>query len=818
MWMGLTEPQPLGWLRYLGRVAAVAVAVMAVTAPATAQLLDAADVSRRDRAVAAARAGDFASGLAALGALRDKYPGDESIVYDLIAVHSWAEDDQAVVDLGETLSSNGAPRYVQLAVAKSARNILRFDIAAIWYDAVLARDPADVDALSGRLLTAGDARDREAVARLLAEAGPEIDDDQSIATARAYALRMSGSDLQALVAYDAVLARQPTNAEALRGKALVLRSMLLPTQALDLAASHPGILTEAEIDRLRADEAAVRLRLSVRTPYPEPVVDRGARQSLADIEAKLTTTTTAAGREALLLDRIVALADLNEAEAAIEHFESLPESTNLEQPYLLVAVANAYLQAEQPGRALELLQRALEIDPAHLSARFSLVYAWLDLDRYPEAFRLADELTAELPMSLQSPVANVIKGNEERLQAELLAGITDAYGDQLEAAQARFEALLGEAPNNGSLRHELANVYRWRGWLDRSLDEYRQVLTTNDDFLAAELGHAHAALDAREYSDVEETVNEASEFYPREPAVRRLAERWQIHNERELSIDATSGDSTGPVSGANNYRVDARWYTAPLRYRYRTFVTTHDSYAEFPEGQAERRRIGAGIEFRSPRFTVAGQLSGSRNDGDPGVAVSVDYRPGDLWSVSTGVASNSDDVQLRAQRLGIESDRIYFLARYAPSELASIDMGVDRMDYADDNAIQRSFIDGRYRLLNRPRSKLEATGSLAYGQADSSAVPYFSPTSDKAYSLGVAHMLRLRRRYERELNQTIRASAGRYAQQGFSAGSTWSLSYRLDWAISARHSLGFEGQRLGQFFDGVREHTTLGIFSLNSRF
>ena len=778
--------------------------------------------ARREAAIVAAREGDHDAALTTLRALQRDIPEDLATLHDLVTVLAWAEHDSEAVALAAPLSPADAPRYVQLAVAKSARNVQRFDLAAVWYDAALAADHDDPDALAGRLLTAGDARDAAAVRSLVAGIGPEP--NLAIRLAEAYALGAIGESLRALAAYDAVLDRDPGHRAALRGKALVLRSMLLPTQALALATAHPGILTEVEIERLEADEAAIRLRLTARTPYPSESIDEQRQRAVALIEEALAAASTTAARDTLLLDRVVALSDANRAEAAIAQFEALPSSADRDQPYVLAAAARAYLQAEQPETAFRLLQRALELDPDHLEVRFALVYAWLDLDRHDEAFALATALTRELPMANQAVGSNVVKGNEDRLRAELVAGIADAYGDQLAAAQRRFETLLERAPNNAALRQELANVYRWRGWLDRSLAEYRQILTIDDDSLGAQLGHAHAELDARAYAGVEQTVATVADAYASEPAVSRLVERWKIHNERELVVTASSGDSAGPVAGSNNRSLDVRWYTAPIAYRYRVFVTTHDALAEFPEGEARRRRIGAGLELRLPRLTVTGQISDARRGGEPGVAGTADYRLGDLWAVGGGIERDSDAVQLRADRLGIDADRLFVGARFTPSELASVGFGYDRSEYsaagtvAAANSIESVFADGRRRLINRPRSKLDATGSLALGSAATSAVPYFSPTRDRTLMAGLEYRLRLHRRYDRELNQTLRVGSGRYSQRGYSTGSVWSLSWRVDWSVGERHAVGFEAARLGQVFDGVREHSTVGSLTVNSRF
>jgi len=797
---------------------AVPLAALWLSSVAHAQTLTPDAAAKRDAAIVAARDGDYRNALIALDALRAEDPDNIALLHDQITVLAWSENNLAAVQLALGIDAASAPRYTQLAVAKAARNIQRFDVAAAWYDAALANDATDLDALTGRLLTAGDARDASTVRQLVDATAERAAHERSLELARAYALRSIGESLPALIAYDRVLDQEPSNSEALRGKALVLRSMLLPTQALELAAAHPGILNEAEIERLETDEAAITLRLTSRTPYPAPATNSGIDRSLALIDSSLARSTTTTGRDTLLLDRVVALSDANEAEAAIEAFETLPESTNRDQSYVLLAAARAYLQAHKPHTALRLLERARELDPANLEVRFALVYTWLDLDRYDRAFTLTGELTNSLPMANRAAGSNVIKGNDAWMRAELLAGITEAYGDQLEAAQARFETLLAAAPGNADLRQELANVYRWRGWLERSLDEYRQVVTTNDQNLSAKLGLAHARIDARDFAAAEMAVAETQALDPREPSVQRLADRWQLHNRRELTVTASSGESTGPVAGTDNYAIDARWYSAPIAYRYRAFVGTHDGYASFPEGDARRRRLGAGVEYRAPRFTLTGLVTGARDGAHSGLAGQMDYRLSDFWSVGGGIELESDAVQLRAYRQDIDADRAFASARYAPSELASVSLSLSQMDYSDGNSMQILSADGRYRIFNRPRSKLEAIGTIGLGRADSSAVPYFSPTHDTTAEAGIEHQYRLFRRYERELNQTVGVTTGRYWQAGFDPGSTWSVRYRIEGSLSERLVLGIEAMRSGQIYDGEREHSTTAIVTVAARF
>ncbi|MDX1563515.1 MAG: hypothetical protein R3305_11345, partial [Gammaproteobacteria bacterium] len=424
----------------------------------------------------------------------------------------------------------------------------------------------------------------------------------------------------------------------------------------------------------------------------------------------------------------------------------------------------------------------------------------------------------ELPMLNRVPESNVVKGNPNRMRAEIIAGLAEAYGDQLDAAQARFESLLAEAPGNSDLRHELANVYRWRGWLDRALDEYRQVLATEDELLSAELGYTRTQIDARDYAAAAMNVSLLTGRAGHEPATQRLADDWRVHNRSQLLVTASSGDSTGPVFGADYHAIDARWYTAPIRHRYRGFVRTHDGFAEYPEGESRRRRLGAGIEVRMPRYVATGEISADRGGGDLGLAASLDWRVGDYWSLAAAAAHNGDGVQLRAHRRAIETDSLRVGARYAWNESASVGFGASFDDYSDSNLQRSLFADAGYRVLNRPRQKLALEGSVATTRSSLPSAPYFSPRRGTTMIAGLRHDWRLHRRYERELVQSVFARTGRYAQSGFDAGSIWSAGYRIDWRINNRFSVGIAAERHGQRFDGVRERTTVGIVDFNGRF
>jgi biofilm PGA synthesis protein PgaA len=765
--------------------------------------------TRHEQAIAWARAGQYDAALEALEALRTTNPTNRSLLNDSILVLGWAERDEQVIDLAVSVDASEAPLEISRTIAKAARNRRMFGLEAMWYERALARTPADVDSRIGLALALADGGDSRAAQTALDAVDASAQSTVPVLLAAAYLDERSGDLIGALAAYEGVLELDPAHRGALRGKALVLRSLLLPRQALELAAAHPGILTEAELARLRVDEIAVELRLTAKTPYPPTMRGEHSAQTVTALDEYLAGAEDPGARSALGLDRVVALTDANRYAEAVAAFEALPATDGALPPFVALAVSEAYRGVERPRDALRVLEPVAQANPRDVELAFALIHTYLDLEEYAAAYALTERLTSEAPLLNTEQGSTVVKGNPQKLRAELVAGVADAYGDQLVAAQTRFETLLVDAPNNLDLRHELANVYRWRQWLDRALFEYAQVLTVNADLLSARIGYGYAQIDAHQFPEVEATVADLTLAYADEPAVQRLAEEWNLHNRSELTVFANSGESSGSTFGTDYYRVDTYWYTRPYAYRWRGLVHLHDAYAEFPEGEGERQRIGLGTEYRAERWTATGEISGARGDsGALGARGALDWRLSDAWTLAGLVDLNSNDVPLRGARVGVEADAAQLTARYTRHESLTGAIGTRFHDLSDGNAARYLFANGRQRVVNRPRWKVDVTGEITASSAERNDVVYFSPTRDTTFWAGLSHEGRLFRRYDRSLVQTASVAVGRYDQSGYSAGEIWRAEYGLTWQPGKRLAFGAGIERARMRYDGVPEYST----------
>lgn len=770
-----------------------------------------------DRAVELARAGKHDEALTMLYELREQYPDDLSVLDDLIVVLGWASRDEQAVYEALPFGVEHLPKYVGMTVAKSARNLKMFDTAGDWYEYLMVNNPDDVQARIGLALTFADRGSVDIAKLVLDAADPNLVDVQF---AYAYIHERAGELVEALNAYNRILELSPEHPGALRGKALILRSLLMPDQALQMAEKYPGVFNEQEIARLKVDQIAVQVRLAVNTPYP--VSERGVEldQALSSLESYLRQSDDASVTRTLSFDRIVGLAEGKDFQAAVSSYESLGVAVEDTPVYVLASTGKSYLELRQPRQALRLLESASARAPENVDLRFALIYTYLDTQQYHKAFQLADKLTAELPMVYrESPSSPVIKGNPARMRAEVIAGLADAYGDQFAKSQDRLEKLLAVAPNNSQVREELANLYLWRGWVDQSLFQYRQVLAVDDDYLSARTGYAYAQLAARQYPDVESAVAQLTHDYPQETSVEKLAEQWRLHNQNELYFSADYGDSSGDTFGTEQYRADTTWYSRPLAYRLRVTANLHRAEAAFVDGKAERMRLATGIDYRAERWTATTLLSGDLDGvGDPGLLASVDWRLGDRWRLNAMVDVNSNDTQLRADRLGIDSDIASLGTSFVPNEQMSFNFGYRHREMTDGNQGDSLSFNGSRRIMNRPRWKLDLTGEYSTSENALQNVPYYSPAGDATTFVGARLQWRTFRLYDRSVEQLVHARVGSYDQDGFGRGDIWHLQYTLSIAVNDALQFEIGAQRAHMVYDGTPEDQTQFLFGAHGRF
>ena len=770
----------------------------------------------REQAVHKGRSGDYQSAVAILEHLLLRDSGNSGALHDLLIILGWSEQDQKVLRLADRLDSKTAPLDVLETLAKSSRNVGEFEQSVHWYERAISHAPARLESYLGLAMTYADMGQQQKALRTLRSVSIDNQHRSRILIAKAYIYNSNADYGQAIAAYDDILASDPDHRAALRGKIHTMQRLLLPEQALDIVAAHPGILTEDELAQLQTDWAAVRIRWANQTTTGQPIAEYPLDNVLVEIsEISREFADNDAVQQRARFDRVVALRSQQRMSELVSEYEQIEAETDSIPSYVLGAAAGAYLYLKQPEKAQEILLRALEQEPDSFELKHDLFYVYVDLEQHQRAIALAEEMRQGQPLWRQIPGSRVIKSNPQRLQAEITAGASLAFADQLPQSQVRFENLLSQAPHNTDLRQELATVYRQRGWTNRALFEYQQVLSVEPNLTPARVGHAHALLDRRQYEIADHEISALVSDMPAQQQVMRLSQRWEYHNKHQFQVGSSFGDSSGVQFGSQQYAIDGYFFAKSLAYRFRPFVHTSDAFAEFPEGDAERRRIGAGVEYLGADWFGSLELNDNRSSGgELGLSSHMEWFASDVWSVAALLERNSNAVPLRGHRIGVDTDRIGARITYRASESRQVSMSSGQLRFSDGNKRSNWSLQGRQRIITRPSYKLDLDAEVFASNSSDQNVVYFNPSHDTSVLVTATNEWRTYRRYDFAFTQQFNAGFGYYQQDSFGTSPIGSLQYLADIDFNQGLSVQLGVQYARNVYDGDTEYATfftLGI-------
>jgi len=774
----------------------------------------------QNEAVEMARSGEYQPAIDILERLLQSDYSNSRVSNDLLIIFGWAERDLEALQLAEGLDLASAPVGVLETLAKSARNVREFEQSVHWYEQAISVSPNRLDSHLGLAFAYAD-MGRPAQALNVLQSVPDGGNYATrVSMASAYVHRSNADYAPEIASYDEILARDPNHRDALRGKIFAVQRLLLPEQALAIASAHPEILTRDEIGQIRTDWAAVKVRWANQTATDKSLEDYPIDEVFADISA---ASEQFADNEAVQrrtsFDRIVALRSRQRMVEAVVEYELIASTTENIPAYVLGAAGGAYLSLRQPKKAEELLSKALQQDPNNFRLNQDLFYVYVDLEQHRRAQELAEKLRLGQPVWRQMPGSRVIKSNPQRMSAEITAGLSFAFADQLPESQARFEDLLSRAPHNTDVRLELASVFRQRGWTDRALFEYQQILAVEPDLIGADVGHAHALLDRRQYQDAEQKITALISDAPMRQDVKRLEHRWQRHNKNQYSIDSSFGESSGSQFGNQQNNIEGFFRAKPFAYRWRPFLHTTDAFAEFPEGDASRRRLGAGIEYRGIDWTGTVELDGERNGGgELGVSGELEWLVSDAVSWVAVFETQSDAIPLRGYRVGVDASRALLLMRYRASESRQLSLSGELMDFSDGNTRNNLFLRGRQRVVTLPTYKLNLDAEVFTSRNSKQNVAYYSPSRDLSLMVTANNIWRTFRRYDAIFTQQLNAAFGVYQQQSFDSGPIGYLQYLADFDINEALTLRFGVRRSRNIYDGVSEYGTFFTLGIGGSF
>ncbi|MFQ5470472.1 MAG: poly-beta-1,6 N-acetyl-D-glucosamine export porin PgaA [Gammaproteobacteria bacterium] len=773
------------------------------------------------RAINLAHQGHHDRALSILAGLVDEDPGNERYLYDYITVLGWAERDNEVLNYVEQLDFETLPVYVLETVGKSARNLEQYPLAIDVYRLSLKKMPGRDQSIIGLSWAYIGNKQANEAKELLQDHVGDLDDSVEVWEPLASSLLESGAVFEALKIFDRILLIDPGNLNAYRGRALAAARIGAPHQALDIVDEEDIFLDEKTMFSLKADRAAATIRwgaLWQGLNHSFEETDSAIQQLQDLLNDTVSGAIHSAGQvQRIRYDLLVALRDRQRWTEVVDLYSSMTEVGDEIPRYVLVAVADTYLKIRQPEKARDLYLAALEEQPDDFSTQISLFYAYIECEEYDAAIKLIDQVVQSQAPWVKEYDGS-LKANYSKSSSATIAAMARAYADEHQKAQIRLEQLAAKAPHNADIRSALATVYLWRGWPQRAEMEFNIASTADPQHFDAKMGRFSALLDLMDYRNAENQLDRLEVQNP--DAIKQAVRRWNIHNMREIYIEASRSSSSGIQFGSRDEVLDAYLYSRPLDSKYRAFFHHHLAQARFPEGDALFRRNGAGVEYRNRRYLLTGELStGVANSDDPGMTIRGNWNLDDYWRVGASFNSVSNEVPLRG-RLNekVEGWSAGVSLNYRFHESRELGMAVNRLDLSDGN-LRNSFSTTVFqRLKTGPKYKLDGRVGLYAANNNLPNASYFNPKNDLSMEFVLTNEWLVYRRYSQSFRHKLIAGLGAYQQSGFGNNGTWLTQYEHQWNTHERFELRYGLGRIKHVYDGLGEFENRLYFSMDWRF
>jgi biofilm PGA synthesis protein PgaA len=803
------------------RILYISVFLCLYTQASIAESLTASIGERRHAAVQQAREGKFDLSLPELAKLVAETPEDIGIVADYIVALTWANKNQEALDVAKSIQLKTAPIYCVSALAKAARDVGDFQQALTLYEQLINRQAGNLDPVFGRLLTLIDLKEFDKAEAQLSVLRNNYPNKPEVYRAMSYLGQVSQQPIVVIDANTRLLAINPQDNDAARLLIKASNEAGASHQAILLAKKYPNAIDQNGLNAISNDHAAHHLawgHYAQETPAERfadidialAKLDEVCRCNWAQLDLSSSQNKN------LLFDRIVALRDRYRMPEVIAHHPQLSQAKIDLPDYVLNALGDAYLYQRMPEQALKLYDESLRKKPQNVQVSFAKFYALIELEQFEAAYQLIDTIAQNQAVYRNRPKNPIVREGEYKLDADMKAAYARAYGDDLAFGEQQFQKLLAIGPMNKELQMALAEIWRWRGWPELAEKKFAELVKAQPNQVQAKVNLAHTHLDLRDWKVAENEITPLFKDYPENSAVKELERRWELHNKRELVVEAGTTDASGGTFGTRENTLNAQLYSRPFNDHYRAFIATRYDRSAFLEGAGTALFAGGGLEYTDRDWRLTGAIGDAGADASGmTIAMTADYRLDDYWSFGTGLELNSYQMPLRGLKEGTNGDLLYANARYRWSDLASAELGANYMAMDDGNHRQAVNLAFSNRIITQPHYKLSLNTRLDASKNDQRNVLYFNPERDLDVGLVADNVWTQWRSYDRSFSHRVQVGVGQYWQKNYGSNSTWMMSYEQQWKWDNALEFSYGVSRNQHPYDGVDEYFTQYFCRLN---
>ncbi len=613
---------------------------------------------------------------------------------------------------------------------------------------------------------------------------------------RAYLYRHKLDFVSEASTYQDILLLAPNDQAALRRRVFAVSNMGAPHLSVAYAEQNPELFSKAELLSLHQASAGRNIKW-------------GGIESNADIGPKRFKTTdkalaqnarvialherdgamdTPSGRLAEF-DRIVGLSNRSRMREAIALYEELKERHIAMPPYVLAAVAEAYLCQHQPKISRDLYLEALALSKndreyPNREWQMSLFYAYIDTNDFDAARELIDQLGKELPPVLHKGVPGIEIDNEFYEQARVNAARARLYADKLNECQTLLEQTMLAAPYSLDTRLAYGDLLLARDQPRAAQQQYASLLVDDPTNMHLAIGIAETALTLNDLDTAKMHLDTLVNSYPENSLVQQLQQHFQAYQHPSLAISSSIGKSStgGGNKGNQDWLVETMFHSATFNQHWRIFEHSFDAEAVFGEIMGTRHRIGVGADYRSPFWQISGEINQDMTGlDDIGAILNTSWLPNDQWQFNTGIESNSNNIPLQASAAGITKDALNLGMAYKHQESRVFSTNMSYSWFSDSNRRIEAGASWLERWTCGPLYKLETQlGAFASDNSLADAV-YFNPRSDLSLDAQMINEWTLWRNYQHNFKNRLALGLGQYFQQDYGSKSIDILRYEHEW-------------------------------------
>ncbi len=781
-----------------------------------------------DYAVKWARDGDISRSLQEFKTLHQQHPTNLNLIYDYITILGWGNNDNEAITLSKKIDLNQAPDYVLQNIAKSARNIKKFDDAITLYTLGTEKFPNNHHFYIGLALSSHDHKKIELSNVTLQHAKEKFSHDNKILYAIANAYEYNKNYFDAFRIYQDLI-----NDPALKDKSLmklvgVLKHLGMPFIAQKYINENPNLFDKETVMAIRSDKATFKLRWGAKGYHAKK-----DRSLLIDVISKidknmlafdLSKSETLQNKHVqnMIFDKIVALNELARTNDAIKLYENFNKLDLKFPSYVLNAIGNAYLAQKQPKKAEKILLLSLKKNPHNFKTKILLFYAYSDGSDMHKALSYAQKLdNEELPKIWDKNHLYRIT-NPRKLDATVLRILSYEYAGYMGKAEAELIALVENAPTNSWLRSILAKLYYYRGWYERADQEYTILLHQDPDDFGAKEGKFLLFLAQREYRKAYRYLETLEQVYPQKSTeLKVLYKTFHSTSKGSFSVQSGFGDTPtqSNIGNSTGYNVSGYLYSGLIDYNYRMFVYAQKTHEKLYGKKSDNSRYGLGVNYRN-KLLEANLLLAYNATNIKRIAPSADvtFYLNDYITIGTGYEVFSSQTPLRAIMEGTRMERFFATVSYRHSESRDSSITFEQMDFTDGNMRHsiglrhfENIIEGPYYNLN---AYLYAGGTK---NSESDAV-YYNPKEDAYISISGNNIWNIYKDYDFNIQQTLGIEIGSHWEKEYGSNSTGVISLGQEWSLNENFGFDFGYMRKRSSYDGNIEYKNEFFLNLHGRF